>query len=71
MQDYRIAVGRVFLLAALLALLPTISALADQIQIRSYSTARRLVWGLLYASGGFLLPTLRTNWTMVGKARAK
>ncbi len=71
MKDHRLAVGRAFLLVTLLALLPTISTLANQIQIRSYSTARRLVWGLLYASGGFLLPTLRTNWTMVGKARAK
>ncbi len=33
MKDHRLAVGRVFLLATLL---PTISALADQTQIRNY-----------------------------------
>ncbi len=55
MKDHRLAVGRVFLLATLLALLPAISTLADQTQIRNYDTARRLVWGLLYASGGSTL----------------
>ncbi len=55
MKDHRLAVGRVFLLATLLALLPAISTLADQTQVRNYDTARRLVWGLLYASGGSTL----------------
>ncbi len=36
MKDYRIAVGRVFLLATLLALLPAIPALADQTRIPDY-----------------------------------
>jgi deoxyribonuclease-1 len=53
MKDHRIAVGRVFLVAALLALLPTISTLADQTQIRNYRTARVLFWGRVYSEGGF------------------
>jgi deoxyribonuclease-1 len=40
------------LLLTLLLVSPT---LADQTQIRNYDTARRLVWGLLYASGGSTL----------------
>ena len=40
------------LLLTLLLVSPT---LADQTQIRNYDTARRLVWGLLYARGGSTL----------------
>jgi deoxyribonuclease-1 len=53
MKDYRLAVSRVFLLATLLALLPAISTLADQTQVRNYRAARVLFWGRVYPEGGF------------------
>ncbi len=53
MKDHALAAGRVFLLAALLALLPAISALADQTQICNYRTARLLFWGRIHPEGGF------------------
>ncbi|MEE8607626.1 MAG: endonuclease [Nitrospiraceae bacterium] len=53
MKDHAIAIGRVFLLATLLALIPAISALADQTQVRNYRTARVPFWGLVYPEGGF------------------
>ncbi|MFB3073930.1 MAG: endonuclease I family protein [Candidatus Methylomirabilales bacterium] len=46
------AVG-VILLAAFLALLPAISTLADQTQVRNYRTARVLFWDRVYPEGGF------------------
>jgi hypothetical protein len=53
MKDHSLAIGRVFLLATLLALLPTISVLADQTQVHNYLTARVLFWGHVYPEGGF------------------
>ncbi len=53
MKDDTLAVSRVFLLATLLALLPAISALADQTQICNYRTARLLFWGRIHPEGGF------------------